>query len=81
MTFTYSMFDKTAYILVRIRAGTLHDVHHSKYESYFHAFLDITLSWLSTSLSDDDDDVNGDTDNDDDYQDYFCTILEQGRMK
>ena len=41
MTFTYSMFDKTAYILVRIRAGKLHDVHHNKHESYFHAFLNI----------------------------------------
>ena len=30
---------------------------------------------------DDDDDVNGDADNDDDYQDYFCTVLQQGRMK
>ena len=30
MTFTCSMFDKTAYILVRIRAGTLHDVHSNE---------------------------------------------------
>ena len=36
--------DKMAYILVRIRAGTLHDVHHNEYESYFHVFLDITPS-------------------------------------
>ena len=36
--------DKMAYILVRIRAGTLHDVHHNEYESYFHVFLDITRS-------------------------------------
>ena len=35
MTLTYSMFDKTAYILVRIRAGTLHDVHHNEYEILF----------------------------------------------
>ena len=31
-----------AYILVRIRAGTLHDAHHNEYESYFHVFLDRT---------------------------------------
>lgn len=30
---------------------------------------------------DDDDDGYGDADNDDDYQDYFCTTLQQGWMK
>ena len=39
MTLTYSMFDKMVYILVRIRAGTLHDVNHNEYESSFHTFL------------------------------------------